>query len=369
MPTPPFLAKYPNTIGDSSQVSYPTGFTDTIGYSLGATAEIVGGLSPKTYTGKLMQAPGTSNPICWTRGSLQTMGYIASLPTKGAVSELQNYGIGYTSDAYYWDAPKAWGNPGFLPRLPNTVILALLDDGTIQGQVTQNINYFNAKNISVILVFPVGGPGNPNTSPYAQSAPWIGIPLSGASWGQSGTGSGSTITIGSLTPMGSNQYVAGKVFVASSSTFGQGLQGYVAAFTSGPTYSSGVTGTTLFNAGNNTGDPNQGGSVSLYIYDARIASDLTTISNTVTGPNWVGYVNNFYWSTDNVNPGNAPDYLTQYLPPQSPLSLYQNAAVPLNKIFGGPYFNAKQLPGFSGSVTRLQLWDAIFADIQAFFGV
>jgi hypothetical protein len=174
-----------------------------------------------------------------------------------------------------------------------------------------------------------------------------------------------------VTALDPSQYSGGKIFVATSSTFGPGILGYYGS--TGPVNANpgGIPGTTAYLPNTYQGPFTGTTGIGSYVFSQRITDDLATIAGIIGGQNWVNYVNNFYWAPNNpaLNYG-LPDYYTQLynFPAISP-SGSAPLLTPLNAIFSGPYFQSRQLSGFSGAITQQQWWDqSLFPDIQAFFG-
>jgi len=365
------FASFPQAYLDVGQVQYASAYAPTGPVpGTGATAEITDGfIGYAMPLGKLMVGPGVTDPILWTRGSLYEAGYLPGLPDRGANAQELSWGATSTR---FWDAPRAWGNPGFLPRLPNTVILSVFDDGTISAGVASAwASYFAPKNISVAIVFPNGGRGDPGTPPYIQSAPWVGLPVAQATFSGFTLGDGTLCCVPQITPMPTIRYRGGKVFVATSSTFGTGLVGYGASATKSTAGRppDGPGGTATFTDG---GDPpNAGGYIQVCVYNGRISNELAIMPGVMS--KFEDYAGRFYWSEDTSGstPGTlVPDYASSFYPgtftgAAGQRTFINNYGAILATVFNGPYFKAKQLPN---NPTQANLWSAIFADIQSFFG-
>jgi hypothetical protein len=346
MPFPnlPFLAKFPNAIGNSDNVMFPVPPPPPPGVAAdGGTFEVAGGLTPRTYTGKLAIAPGVTDPILWTRGSYFNLGYAGSLADKGAIQ-------GLVGSGEFWDSPKAWGNEGFLPRLPNTVLLLVPFDQSIEDGINQNLTYFNAKNINLLFAYNADFTGQ-------QSVLWQGIPLDNVTFTLASTGGVNTFLGGSLSLVipsavpTISPFLAGSVFVASIADvtppgYSGGFSGATTQFASPCGNVSGFTFAST--ASNPTGE-----SQYIYFNTNRAAADLASIAS-IIGQRYIGFVNNAYYDL-----AGGPYQATWV--DDTPVAAYNTA---LMKLYDSKYYNLKTFNSTSGTI-----WDAIFADIQAFFGM
>lgn len=336
------LARFPNAIANAASAGFTQGT-----YSTNDFAEYSGGLSAQTYQGKLPVSPGTTDPIIWTRGSLYNLGYTSALGDRGA----SNQPLGFAS---YWDAPRAWGNPATLVRLPNTLLLYNNFDVADFGPRVDAAfaSYFGGKNVSVCL-FPSGNFGFLGLS----AAITRGIPFQSVTWTDYDT---------LLTPENAQGYLrisagapvidktlfrAGKVMVATLGNNGI-MQGYGVSLdwqdaahpTQLPVNFGGMTRFLNHHSapGPHADDVNYVG----YVFDAKIAADLAVQADAVTK------------FTDLLNVYYTPTFDT-----------YDNAAALLipDSAFAaatGPNFRVTNYTQDDAD----DLWTKVMTDATAFFG-
>lgn len=334
------LATFPNAYTDGGLVTYPS-TPLSFPITLNQTTEIVGGLVPQTYSGKVAMGPGTSDPLLWTRGSLFNLGYSGTLAPRGSVGEA-------TANGTFWDPTKAWGNPGFLPRLPNSLIITNVDPSVLAG-VADNLAYWNSKGIAVYVSSALLG---------SCSALWVGVPVAAVGFNVVDTGGRSNINGGQIglclpttTAENPRLFRGGKTFVASQASpltagYVAGITDATIAFQSNP---GNVSGATLFSQEQPVGLQNF-----LYVLLDRIANDIGQVSS-IASDRFQAFVNNAYY--DQIS--NPFGY---YFLDNTPWPELTSAVT--GALFSNPVYRLRNWNSSSGT-----LWEAMFADIVAFFGV
>lgn len=251
---------------------------DTIGGN-GNSAEFVGGLVDRPGAGRVVRTPGTTDPMCWTRGTLFNLGYATQLADAGAV----NQDIG---EGRYWDAPGAWGKAGAVVRHPRTLLIYsnfVLDDlfDRVDAAFSASLS---ALDVSVFATRA----GRLLTSAVLTR----GIPLASVDYTHydlkvgygphSGSGRQAMDISASI---GSDKFRAGKVFVASLLIAGEGLRGYYRTSTwddpdnPGAPLPPDISGMTQFANHYSAPGPGAGRSNYVsYVLDDKIQQDLLTLA-------------------------------------------------------------------------------------------
>lgn len=101
---------------------------------------------------RVAKSPGTRDPILWTRGSMSSAGVFG-----GTTGDPFLPAAGVGIPGVFWDAPKWWGKPGGLLRLPRSVFLPSGASLPVAEQLayfawldTVNEELFAARNVAVV---------------------------------------------------------------------------------------------------------------------------------------------------------------------------------------------------------------------------
>lgn len=244
--------------------------------------DYAGGLTPSSRAFRVVRTPGSTDPMCWTRGSLYGLGYCDVLADAGVARE--DVGGG----SFYWDAPGAWGKPGAVVRHPRTLLLYtnfVIDD------IFDRVDAAFTARLSDLDVSVLASNDGRLTSGALLTR---GIPLASVNYQtydlEVGTGaraSGRRFMDISSSVAGT-LYRGGKVYVASLLIEGEGLRGYYRTTTwndpDNPTspLPPDIDGMSKFVNHYSTPGPGAGASNYVsYVLDQKIAQDLTTLAAAV----------------------------------------------------------------------------------------
>lgn len=310
--------------------------------------DYAGGLTPDTRAFRLVQTPGSTDPMCWTRGSLYGLGYCDVRADAGAVR--QDLGGG----SFYWDAPGAWGKPGAVVRHPRTLLLYtnfVIDD------IFDRVDAAFAARLSDLDISILATNDARLTSGSVLTR---GVPLATVEYTnydlQVGIGPHSSTGrrfMDISTSTGSDLYRAGKVFVASLLVAGEGLRGYYRTSTwddpdnPAAPLPPAIDGMTKFVNHYSTAGPGAGASNYVsYVLDDKVGRDLATLAAAL--PRFESLRNVCY------SPGLAiPDGIGAELVPASAFG----AAL------GGPNFRVATYD----PADQDGLWQLILADVVGYF--